>query len=294
MGGSTDDELRYFTRLRPGESIGDPSWLLRRGGSGAQLTEELLGRDGEWRPTGMLTAVERGDLPGVVRRVPAPLARGIVNSVRKGYRAARRALDQQQAGEFTLRLATSAVTAEDPPLDAEARAELAEFLTGAPLVGAGPEGACRTDGMWVWPESIAATVLASGARPRGIFAYHIRQRHFSFPVSVPPQVIERARRLLELAETSNGSEPVREANVPGRPAPPTREERLAKLGAWHSEWQRRHAPTTPFRPAEHVGEDDYNVHYVDLEASAEAQLEFTARAREIMGQDPETGETVDV
>jgi hypothetical protein len=81
--------------------------------------------------------------------------------------------------------------------------------------------------------------------------------------------------------------------VPGRAAPPTREERLAKLGAWHSEWQRRHAETTPFRPEEHVGED-YNLHYVDVEASAEAEREFTTRAREIMGLDPETGSRMDV
>src|SRR4051794_40434720 len=128
-----NDEMTYFTRLRPGESIGNPSWLLRRVGAGAELTDELFGGGGEWGPPRMLTAVERGDLPGTLRRVPAPLVRGIVNYVSKNYRAARRALDRQQAGEFTLRLATAAVTPEDPPLDAEARAELAEFLTGAPL-----------------------------------------------------------------------------------------------------------------------------------------------------------------
>ena len=294
MRGSTEDEITYFTRLRPGESIGNPSWLLRRVGSGAELTDELLERDGEWRPTRMLTAVERGDLPGTLRRVPAPLARGIVNYVSMDYRAARRALDPQQAGEFTLRLATAAVTSENPPLDAEGRAEFAVFLTGAPLVGEGLEGVYRTDGLWVWPESLAATVLATGAKPQGIFAYHIRLRCYLFPDSVPPQVIERARRLLELAATADGSEPVREANVPGRPPPLTREQRMAALGSWHSEWVRRHAATTPFRPELHAGEDDYNLHHVDLDASPEAEHEYTVRAREILGKDPETGETIDI
>lgn len=69
---------------------------------------------------------------------------------------------------------------------------------------------------------------------------------------------------------------------------------MAALSSWHSEWERRHAASTPFRPELHPGEDDYNLHYVDLEASAEAQREFTVRAREILGQDPETGQAVDI
>jgi len=288
------DEATYFARLRPGESVGNPSWLLRRVRSGAHLADELLERDGEWRPTRMLIAAERGEIPGTLRPVIAPLAKGVTNTVRKRFGAVRRALEQQQAGDFTLRVAAAATRQQEQPLDAERRADFAGFLTGAPLVGEGPEGAYRTDGMWVWPESIAAAILASGVEPEGIFSHHIASRRFFFPAWIGPEIMDRARRLLETAAASDGAEPVREANVPGRPPPPTREQRMAALSSWHSEWERRHAASTPFRPELHPGEDDYNLHYVDLEASPEAQSEFTARAREILGQDPETGEPVDI
>jgi hypothetical protein len=41
------------------------------------------------------------------------------------------------------------------------------------------------------------------------------------------------------------------------------------------------------------GERDYNLFYIDLDASAEAQNEYFARARAISGLDPETGEWLD-
>jgi hypothetical protein len=64
--------------------------------------------------------------------------------------------------------------------------------------------------------------------------------------------------------------------------------RLEELARWHDEWVAKHEATTPFRPDDNT-EPDYNLFYVDLEASQEAQDEFMMRAREIMGLDPVTG-----
>jgi hypothetical protein len=68
---------------------------------------------------------------------------------------------------------------------------------------------------------------------------------------------------------------------------PDRRRRLEELGRLHSEWVARHVASTPFRPD--GADSDYNVHHVDVEASADAEREFMRRAREIMGLDPETG-----
>jgi hypothetical protein len=179
-------------------------------------------------------------------------------------------------------------------MDAEARAEFAAFLTGAPLVGGGPAGVYRTDGMWVWPESMATTVLASGLLSDRVFDYHIRVRGFFYPEQVEPSVLERARQMLVVAAGADGSEQIREPNVPGCPPEPTEKERMAALSAWHSEWVSKHEATTAFRPQDNAGVEDYNLHYVDLDASKEAQREYDVRAREILGQDPETGSPVDI
>lgn len=113
-------------------------------------------------------------------------------------------------------------------------------------------------------------------------------RLYLFPESVADEVLERARALLEDAR-----EPWEEIDIPGRSPEPTRQEQMTALAAWHSQWQRRHEAETPFRPELNRDVPDYNQHYVDLEASAEAQQEYERRAREIRGLDPETGYAVD-
>jgi hypothetical protein len=72
-----------------------------------------------------------------------------------------------------------------------------------------------------------------------------------------------------------------------------RDAKLAELSRWHTEWVEKHEPTTPFKPEENTEYSDYNLHYVDVEASAEAEDEYMMRAREIMGLDPVTGLPVD-
>ncbi|MBW6436339.1 hypothetical protein KZ829_21605 [Actinoplanes hulinensis] len=294
MDESTATEMLYFARLRPGESVANPSWTLRRVVSATGTVDELLGRDGVWRPSDMLARAERGELPGTLRRTSHRPPTAMAATARKHFGAVRRALERQRAGDVVLRLAVPGTGAAFGPLDAEAQAEVVAFLTRAPLVSDGPAGTYRTDGMWVWPESIAAEVLATGNHPEDLFHRHIEARMFLLPPDLAPGVIERARRLLETAADADGTERAQEPNVPGQPPPPTRAERLRALSAWHAEWERKHAATTPFRPELHPGESDYNLHHVDVDASPEADREYTLRAREIMGLDPETGLRLDI
>lgn len=68
---------------------------------------------------------------------------------------------------------------------------------------------------------------------------------------------------------------------------PERRRRLIALTEWHREWVARHqqAADEAYDPSQGPVGSDYNLHYVDLEAPAEAQDEFHARARQIMGID---------
>lgn len=59
---------------------------------------------------------------------------------------------------------------------------------------------------------------------------------------------------------------------------PERRARLVALGALHDEFVQAKQADAPFRPDEHAGEQDYNVHYLDIEADDD---EFHRRAREI-------------
>lgn len=74
---------------------------------------------------------------------------------------------------------------------------------------------------------------------------------------------------------------------------PKRRARLVALGEWHDEWTKRHLPDAPFHPEDWPEGSDYNLHYLDVEATPEQEDESMSRAREIMGSDPETGHRVD-
>jgi hypothetical protein len=65
---------------------------------------------------------------------------------------------------------------------------------------------------------------------------------------------------------------------------PERRRMLMELAAWHREWQTRH----DVDDVEFVPEDAAD-HPERKYPTAEAEREFMHRAREIMGQDPETG-----
>jgi hypothetical protein len=75
---------------------------------------------------------------------------------------------------------------------------------------------------------------------------------------------------------------------PERPSP-ERVERLRRLAELHRAWTTRHLQQAPFRPEGRRDGSDYNQHYLDLEATGDAEDEFMTPAREILGLDPVTG-----
>lgn len=56
---------------------------------------------------------------------------------------------------------------------------------------------------------------------------------------------------------------------------------LADLAEWHRVWTARNLPGAEFKPRP----GDYNLHYLDLDASTEVEAQFRRRADEIMGVD---------
>lgn len=65
-----------------------------------------------------------------------------------------------------------------------------------------------------------------------------------------------------------------------------RDRRNMKLGYWHDDWAERWEDRVEFRPENWPDDSDYNVHFVDVEAPAEAQVEFGDRSNEITGSLP--------
>jgi hypothetical protein len=288
-----------------------PHQVFRQVGAGA--VEEILGADGEWHPTDVMARLRRGELAGRLETIPGFMARGEVKVVRRRYAVQARFLSRQAEGGFRLGLAVPAEVERDgagrpvpaEPLGDEELAALVTFLTGAPLVMTRPAepdpfDAARlvpadvhTDGRWVWSRGLAVLAERYRLPLEPAFGYHVGERRYLLPDSVAPEVLTRAAALIEAAASAPAGERVREPSVPGQPPPPSQEQRLRALATWHEEWERRHADTTPFRPELHADDPDYNLHYVDLEASPEAQREFNRRSREIMGLDPDTGIWID-
>jgi hypothetical protein len=308
----------YARRLGPiNEEIWlDPDQVLRQVGAGAAVVEEILGPDGQWHPTDLLAWMRRGELAGHLEKMPGFMADAEVKVVRQHYAVQAKLLRRQAEGGCRLSLAAPAEVDRDAtrrpapaePLGDEDRARLVAFLTEAPLVMTRPDepdpfdagrtlpADVHTDGRWVWSRGLAVLADRYGLPLDPSFDYHVNERRYLLPESVTPDVLRRAAALVEAAATAPPTppgEPLREASLPGQPPPPMRQERLRALAAWHAQWEERYAASTPFRPELHPDSEDYNLHYVDLEASDEAQIEYVRRAREIMGLDPETGEWLD-
>jgi hypothetical protein len=65
---------------------------------------------------------------------------------------------------------------------------------------------------------------------------------------------------------------------------PERRRMLEELAAWHDEWQAKHdVEDVEFVPEDAADQPERKY------PSAEAEREFMHRARQILGQDPETG-----
>lgn len=72
-------------------------------------------------------------------------------------------------------------------------------------------------------------------------------------------------------------------NPPRRPDPDI-QRRLAALADWHRQWSKKQVKDSGFH--QRGADSDYNQHHLDVDgASAAAEEEFHARARQIMGLD---------
>jgi hypothetical protein len=75
-------------------------------------------------------------------------------------------------------------------VDPELRSRAIGYLATAPQARSGR----RTDGTWVWPESLADQVRARGAGPARELLEHMSARNFQLPVGLPSDVLDAAGR----------------------------------------------------------------------------------------------------
>ena len=291
--------VAYYVRLGVGgkDRAWDPYQLLRQVGSGSGAVEEVLGPDAEWHRSDVLGRVRRGELPGHLEEAEQFIVRNVVRAYREEFEVQAGYLRRQAEGGFALRLAVAAHVARDAegrpvphePLSIEDTEALVRYLTSAPLVNAD----FHTDGRWIWSSDLATLADSYRLPLEPEFAQHVRDRRYLLPHTIHPDVLRRAGALLEAAASAPPGQRVREQSAPGQPPPPTAEQRQQALSDWHQEWQERHSSSTPFRPERHPDDPDYNLHHVDVDAEAQAEVEYWRRADEIMGIDPRTGRRID-
>lgn len=79
----------------------------------------------------------------------------------------------------------------------DTRSRVFGYLATAPVAAPG----LRTDGEWVWPESLADQVRSHGAAPQEQLYEHMRARHFLLPDRLPANAIQEAARIARGAAT---------------------------------------------------------------------------------------------
>jgi len=79
----------------------------------------------------------------------------------------------------------------------ELRSRVAGYLAYAPIVDGGDRsGADRCDGVWVWPERLARSVLEAGVGPSHALLSHMAARQYHPPASVPGPTLADAARAI--------------------------------------------------------------------------------------------------
>ncbi|MBU3062867.1 ADP-ribosylglycohydrolase family protein [Nocardia sp. NEAU-G5] len=81
---------------------------------------------------------------------------------------------------------------------------------------------------------------------------------------------------------------MRDPRIAPKGWPTDEKKRLRDKGQnWHFDWSDRWSERVPFRPDSRVVDNsDYNLHYVDVEAPLEAEVEYGERDNEISGERP--------
>ncbi|GAB3160509.1 hypothetical protein GCM10027290_66630 [Micromonospora sonneratiae] len=214
-------EIRYYARVAPGDTPERPTGLLRRVRTGAVDHDEALGRDGHWRPTETLELADLGELDDELVPIGAVAADRVVTWWRELVdRETRSEADRTDQELIRPRLAEAVDAERDaqgrpvvrgPRLSEQDRSAVATYLRTAPLVLVAygfdqdpfdpehPEVVplhFRTDGEWVWSESLAYFAQRYGIAPEADFMAYLARRQYRLP-EVDDAAIARAAELLK-------------------------------------------------------------------------------------------------
>ncbi|MFC4998810.1 hypothetical protein ACFPIJ_13305 [Dactylosporangium cerinum] len=202
--------MTYYARLAPNDTTERPRSLVRRRHTPVYPTDEALRDDGRWHPTDLVERAAVGDLEDELVEIPAELADAIAARWQALAEVRRRELAAQGRGQLGMRLAAALPGDSAERLEGVERDLVARYLREAPLVvsafGFGPDLYAdshprvplhvRTDGRWVWSESLAHYAAVYALAPEPAFLAHIRTRRYQFP-AVTDEVLAHAARLAE-------------------------------------------------------------------------------------------------
>lgn len=133
-----------------------------------------------------------------------------------------------------------------------------------------PPGATRQD---MWPgKTLMLSGQGDGFQWRGVY----RLRRAPAPVTAAAAATDDSAT--DDSATDDGAADDGAADAQAM----TREEMMHQLAAWHDQWVDRNLDAAPFTAAEAEAAPDYNLHFVDLEASSQEQDEFARTADEII------------
>jgi hypothetical protein len=118
-------------------------------------------------------------------------------------------------------------TADRPRLvDPEERCRVVGYLAGARPVG--PGGGYRTDGVWVWPESLADHARDRGVGPQAQLLDYMRSQRYRLPDEVPPALLAEAARA-SVGPVTPSPPPARATYLAATVCPPGGQPRVAHV-----------------------------------------------------------------
>jgi len=197
-------ETRHYAPVAPGGTAERPSGLLRRVRIGAVDYDEELGPDGTWHATEALELAALGELDDEL----VPIDPAAADRVAAWWRGL---ADRPAADPRRPRLAMAVEPRPGPRLSDQDRIRVAAYLSEAPMVAATfgfdpdpldparPEVVplnLRTDGEWVWSESLAYFALRYGIAPEPDLLAHLARRDYRLP-DVDEPALRRAADLLQ-------------------------------------------------------------------------------------------------
>lgn len=214
------DEVTYFARLDVGDTVERPKGLVRRTATEPRPIDEVYRRDGRWHPTEILVKDFLGELDDDLVPISAEQAQAVIDGWQRSWRAAEQRHAAASRGEVELRFARvfdragadgrPVADPARPGLSRPERGAVAAYLRRAPIAlranGSDPDPFdagrgdtvplhVRTDGVWVWSESLAYFAAEYGISPEPELLAHIRAANYAAPREVAGVVLDRAAEL---------------------------------------------------------------------------------------------------